>query len=56
MSDVIELDDHRLHKNGVVVCLNCWHKWVGVAPTDVSRFECPNCGGMDGEMFEDADK
>lgn len=53
MSDVVDLDDYRTHKNGIVVCLKCQHKWVGVAPTDTEQFECPNCGGMEGRMVED---
>lgn len=53
MSDIVDLDDYRLHKNGVVICLGCHHEWVGVAPTETEKFECPNCGHMEGRMVED---
>lgn len=44
MSDVLQLDEHRPHEQGPVICARCQHTWVAVRPVGVTHMECPNCG------------
>jgi hypothetical protein len=37
---------------GRVECINCEYSWVACAPWNVEKFECPECGQMDGEKTE----
>lgn len=32
------------HTEGPVLCVECKHEWVGVAPCGTVGLECPNCG------------
>lgn len=53
MSEPIDLDNYREHKNGFVICQGCFHRWVGVAPVGTMILECPDCGCMEGRMLDD---
>jgi transcription elongation factor Elf1 len=48
-ADVINLDDHRPHEVGPVVCTSCGYSYILVIPVkrDVDEgFECPECHKM----------
>lgn len=49
MPDVINLDDHRPHTARYIVCMECAHDWVAVAPVGVVALECPQCAKLNGE-------
>jgi hypothetical protein len=51
MSDVVNLDEHRPHQAGPVVCLRCDYTWVAVRPLGVIFLECPKCGAQRGTGF-----
>ena len=52
MTDVVDLDAHRPHLSGPVLCLRCQHEWVSVRPVDTPPgLECPQCGAMMGYSF-----
>jgi hypothetical protein len=38
-------------------CRICNHVWAAVAPDscDMSALECPNCGNMTGDLYEEVD-
>lgn len=44
MSDIVDLNEHRPHVSGPVVCTRCRHKWVAVRPVGADLLECPACG------------
>lgn len=48
MSDIVDLDEHRPHISGPVVCTRCRHKWVAVRPVGTDLLECPACGANRG--------
>lgn len=39
------MDDLWCH--GIVECLTCGHKWIGVWPLGADELECPKCEGTD---------
>lgn len=51
MTDIVELDEHRPHISGPVVCTRCRHKWTAVRPVGTDLLECPVCGASRGASF-----
>ena len=49
---IIELNDHRPHKAGRVVCMNCVNAWAAVFPSNSTGLECSECGAMEGEPIQ----
>ncbi|MGA0094802.1 MAG: hypothetical protein ACO3J2_11005 [Chthoniobacterales bacterium] len=54
-SNVVSLDDRRPAASSYVACLSCGKDWVAVHWPDGERFECPECGEMDGEIVAPMD-
>ena len=48
---VINLDDHRPHREGQAKCAHCRHTWHAVAPVDAGNLECPECGLCKGVWY-----
>lgn len=46
--EVVELDAHRPHLSGPVLCLRCEHEWIAVRPVGTYPMECPKCKAMMG--------
>jgi len=50
---ITKLNDHRPHISAYVVCMECTHDWVAVAPANVQwPIECGECGAMAGETVQ----
>jgi len=43
---ITQLDDHRPHNAGQIICVHCLHEWTAVWPEVTSNLECPNCSEM----------
>ena len=52
MTDIVDIDEHRQHIFGPVVCTRCRHKWVAVRPVGTDLLECPVCGGNRGASLD----
>lgn len=52
MTDIVNLDEHRPHISGPVVCTRCRHKWVAVRPVGVDLLECSACGASLGASLD----
>lgn len=50
MGTIINLADKRPYFEGECFCLDCKHKWVGIAPRGVVWLECPKCGLVRGRF------
>jgi len=48
MGEVIGINENKPHISGPVVCMNCKHEWVGVAPAGTYWLECKQCGTFKG--------
>ena len=53
----LTLDDYTPSLVGIIICSECFHDWVGVAPATIkvanlTSFECPNCLKFSG-YFQD---
>ena len=42
-SNVIPFEKPIQHGSGEAFCISCNHRWVAVAPTGSTCFECPAC-------------
>lgn len=47
-TNCVDLDEHRPHVSGPVLCLRCEHEWVSVRPVGTHPMECPKCHAMMG--------
>lgn len=52
MTNIIDLDEHRSHLSGPVICTRCRHKWIAVRPIGTDLLECPSCGANRGASLD----
>lgn len=50
MTNVLQLDAYRPHREGTAICAACKHTWEAVAPTGVIFLECPECSTLKGQF------
>lgn len=48
MGEVFDITQNLPHISGEVVCLECRHEWMGVAPIGTTELECSECGTLKG--------
>lgn len=54
MADVLEFkrpEKGEPHCTGEVRCIDCEHRWVGVAPVGTRWLECPECKLLKGAWY-----
>jgi hypothetical protein len=46
MAEIINIDDMRPHVVQEVICVQCCHRWIACAPTELllKDYECGDCG------------
>lgn len=44
--NMVNLDDYRPHEIAELICVKCFHRYIGVYPvgTLLKDLECPKCG------------
>lgn len=47
-TNLVDLDDHRPHIAGPVLCLRCENEWTAVRQLGAEALECPKCSAMMG--------
>ena len=53
MTKITDINENTPHISGPVICMNCGHKWIGVAPVGTNWLECEECGTFKG-VFQGA--
>lgn len=50
---VIDMQEHRPHRVGLMLCVACSYQAVGVLPVDAHKYdlECPRCHELKGSLL-----
>ena len=48
MGEVVDISKKEQHGGGEAFCMQCGQEWHAVAPTGVTRLQCPECRAMKG--------